>query len=90
MQKNTTQKHTEDKPMSNKKQTAVEWIGDNIQFDMTYLDVFGLIRQAKEMESKKQQKYDEMLEMLDICKQITNSRQIHDEIEQLIKEAKEL
>jgi hypothetical protein len=42
------------------------------------------------MESKKQQKYDEMLAMLEICKQITDSRQIHDEIEQLIKEAKEL
>jgi hypothetical protein len=38
--------------MSNKKQTAVEWIGDNIQFDMTFVDVFGLIRQAKEMEKQ--------------------------------------
>jgi hypothetical protein len=38
--------------MSDKKQTAVEWIGDNIQFDMTYLDVFGLIRQAIKMEKQ--------------------------------------
>ena len=38
--------------MSNKKQTAVEWIGDNIHFEMTFVDVFGLIRQAKEMEKQ--------------------------------------
>jgi hypothetical protein len=60
-------------------------------------DILGLeydysieLQTALEMESKKQQKYDEMLVMLEICKQITDSWQIHDEIEQLIKEAKEL
>jgi nucleosome binding factor SPN SPT16 subunit len=45
---------------------------------------------AKEMEKQKQQKYNEMLEMLKICKQTTNSKQIYDEIEQLIKSAREL
>jgi hypothetical protein len=38
--------------MSDKKQTAVEWIEDNIQSDMTFVDVFGLIRHAKEMEKQ--------------------------------------
>jgi hypothetical protein len=85
--------------MSDKKQTAVEWIGDNIQFDMTYLDVFGLIRQAKEMESKKQQKYDEMLAMLENILKIssegydlweTELDACIKKSEQLIKEAKEL
>jgi hypothetical protein len=35
-------------------------------------------------------KAPEMLEMLQICKQTTNSKQIYDEIEQLIKSATEL
>jgi hypothetical protein len=78
--------------MSDKKQTAVEWIGDNIQFDMTFVDVFGLIRQAKEMESKKQQKYDEMLEMLEAFALMSEVIGMGKSImaEQLIKEAKEL
>jgi hypothetical protein len=85
--------------MSDKQQTAVEWIGDNIQFDMTFVDVFGLIRQAKEMESKKQQKYDEMLAMLEELKEIFDKYSVDFEseffkykqpLEQLIKEAKEL
>jgi phosphoglycerate dehydrogenase-like enzyme len=33
-----------------KQQTAVEWIEDSIQLDMTIMEVLGLIRQAKEME----------------------------------------
>ena len=36
--------------------TAVEWLEDKIQSDMTFLEILGLIRQAKEME--KQQKID--------------------------------
>ena len=35
-----------------KKQTAVEWIEDSIQLDMTIMEVLGLIRQAKEMEKE--------------------------------------
>jgi hypothetical protein len=76
--------------MSDKKQTAVEWIEDNIQSDMTFVDVFGLIRHAKEMESKKQQKYDEMLEMLEKIIDIEEGAPTLKKIEQLIKEAKEL
>jgi hypothetical protein len=34
------------------KQTAVEWIENNIQSDMTFMDILGLIRQAKQMEKK--------------------------------------
>lgn len=30
--------------------TAVEWLEDEIQSDMTFMEVLGLIRQAKEME----------------------------------------
>ena len=32
--------------------TAVEWIEDNIQSDMTFMEVLGLIRQAKEIEQQ--------------------------------------
>jgi len=35
-----------------KQQTAVEWLEDKIQSDMTFMEVLGLIRQAKEMEKK--------------------------------------
>jgi hypothetical protein len=38
--------------MSNKKQTAVGWIYDNIQSDMTFMYVLELIRQAKELEKQ--------------------------------------
>jgi predicted secreted protein len=32
--------------------TAVEWLEDNIQSDMTFMEKLGLIRQAKEMEKQ--------------------------------------
>jgi hypothetical protein len=32
--------------------TAVEWLEDEIQSDMTFMEVLGLIRQAKEMEKE--------------------------------------
>jgi hypothetical protein len=60
-------------------------------------DILGLeydysieLQTALQMESKKQQKYDEMLAMLEVCKQATSSFDIHRDLEQLIKEAKEL
>jgi hypothetical protein len=34
------------------KQTAVEWLEDKIQSDMTFIEILGLIRQAKEMEKQ--------------------------------------
>jgi hypothetical protein len=38
------------------KQTAVEWIEDKIQSDMTFIEILGLIRQAKEMEKEQMDK----------------------------------
>jgi len=35
-----------------KQQTAVEWIEDKIQSDMTFIEILGLIRQAKKMEKQ--------------------------------------
>jgi hypothetical protein len=72
------------------KTSPVRWLMDKLFQDFGVAFPDNIANEALEMESKKQQKYDEMLAMLDICKQITNSRQIHDEIEQLIKEAKKL
>ena len=34
------------------KQTAVEWLEDNIERDMDYLEILYLIKQAKEMEKE--------------------------------------
>ena len=59
-------------------------------------EIFGiseeLIQQAKEMENQKQQKYNEMLEMLKKAERTL--REVYEcdnkEIEQLIKEATEL
>lgn len=35
-----------------KQQTAAGWIEDNIQSDMTFMEIMGLIRQAKAMEKE--------------------------------------
>ena len=40
------------------KQTAVEWLQDNIMSNMTFTEIFDLIEQAKEMETQ-QMKYSE-------------------------------
>jgi anionic cell wall polymer biosynthesis LytR-Cps2A-Psr (LCP) family protein len=37
-------------------QTAVEWIEHNIQSDMNFMEIMGLIRQAKAMEKEQIQK----------------------------------
>jgi len=34
------------------KKTAVEWLEDNIERDMDYLEILYLIKQAKEMEKQ--------------------------------------
>ena len=39
-------------------QLATEWLEDKIQSDMTFIEILGLIRQAKEMENQ-QKKVDE-------------------------------
>jgi hypothetical protein len=76
--------------MSNKQETPVRWLVDEYHNsgDLTWTD----FNKALEMESKKQQKYDEMINVLE---RASDSLYIADsffrfEIEQLIKEAKEL
>ena len=77
--------------MSNKKETAVEWLFSQIPDHLRLTrSGFEMLQQALEMESKKQQKYDEMLEMLHKCQKLTNCKQIYDEIFELIWEAKKL
>jgi hypothetical protein len=74
--------------MSNKKETPVRWLVE--QYNRDGFLSKSEINHALQMESQKQQKYDEMLGMLEVCKQATSSFDMHQEIEQLIKEAKEL
>jgi hypothetical protein len=38
--------------MSESQQTAVRWIEDNIQSDMNFMEIMGLIRQAKAKEKE--------------------------------------
>jgi len=80
--------------MSNKKETPVRWLVE--QFDLTSdaSIIKNVIEKALEMESQKQQKYDEMLAMLEKCEYFIKASnqysQLGKKVEQLIKEAKEL
>jgi DNA-binding transcriptional regulator GbsR (MarR family) len=81
--------------MSDKKETAVEFAVEKLEKFIpsgNQLIIHIILEQAKEMESKKQQKYDEMMGMLERAERTL--REVYDcdtkEIEQLIKEAKEL
>ena len=89
--------------MSNKKQTPVSWlVSELIEYNLMHKDVLPshpIFEKALEMESKKQQKYDEMLEMLKefeiMCDKLqfpteTNLREMRNKARNLIKEAKEL
>jgi hypothetical protein len=94
--------------MSNKKQTPVSWLvqrlidRQNQKDNPNFRHLFTLDQifdHAKEMESKKQQKYDEMLAMLESILKIssegydlweTELDACIKKAEQLIKEAKEL
>jgi hypothetical protein len=87
--------------MKNKKETPVSWLvqrlidrQNGVINSATCLSLDQIFDHAKEMESKKQQKYDEMLGMLEkIIKENetdTRSWATFLEIKQLIKEAKEL
>jgi hypothetical protein len=82
--------------MRNKKETPVRWLVDeyNTSGDLTWTD----FDHALQMEAQKQQKYDEMLGMLEVYLADLNNiiprsqsqrSRIYD-VEQLIKEAKEL
>ena len=79
--------------MSNKKETPVRWLFEEMQ--KTYIfnqDDFDMFKKALQMESLKQQKYDEMLAMLEEAERTL--REVFDcdteKALQLIKEAKEL
>jgi hypothetical protein len=76
--------------MSNKKETPVSWLVDQFDLNPDSQYIKAVIDHALEMESKKQQKYDEMLEMLEKIIKYSLTRAIEAEAEQLIKEAKEL
>jgi hypothetical protein len=76
---------------SNKMKTSpVSWLAEQLALtsDPTFIKV--VTEHALEMESKKQQKYDEMLVMLEKIIDIEQGAPTLKEIEQLIKEAKEL
>jgi hypothetical protein len=88
---------------NNKSVTAVEWLEHEIfrryKFTFQKLNCNPLeeaIEQAKEMESNKNQKFDEMLEMLQKCKEYfllktdAKSEERADAIAQLIEEATKL
>jgi hypothetical protein len=77
--------------MKDKKETPVSWLMEeyyNLEGKLTRLS----FETALEMESKKQQKYDEMLEMLEAFALMSEVIGMGKSItaEQLIKEAKEL
>ena len=79
--------------MSNKKETPVRWLIDEYHTsgDLTWTD----FDHALQMESQKQQKYDEMLAMLeDIYSKYERDQHLLNvspsKIQQLIKEVKEL
>jgi hypothetical protein len=88
--------------MSNKKETPVSWLMEAITYDNGYgerhasfietVDLFEYFDKALQMESQKQQKYNEMLEMLKKAERTL--REVYQcdnkEIQQLIKSATEL
>jgi hypothetical protein len=81
--------------MSDKKETAVSWLVEQVKSKEFTNDMYcwhkeEVFRKALEMESKKQQKYDEMLEMLEKIIKYSLTRNIEAEAEQLIEEAKKL
>jgi hypothetical protein len=84
--------------MSDKKETAVGWLVEQLP-QIQQQGLRDIWEQALEMESKKQQKYDEMLEMLEERFEYLDSLDLniysqefieYCRLKQLIKEAKEL
>jgi hypothetical protein len=84
--------------MSNKKETPVSWLVEQLKSKEFTNDMYSwhkeeVFKKALEMEFKKQQKYDEMLAMLE---ELINLHELgheigqYDKAKQLIKEAKEL
>ena len=77
--------------MSNKKETPVSWLVEQLP-QIQQQGLRDIWEHALQMESKKQQKYDEMLAMLEVIvlafEQMGMKKPVG--ITQLIKEAKEL
>jgi mevalonate kinase len=81
--------------MSDKKQTAVDWLVNKLNNDFENNDFLisyaNEISKAKEMESNKNKKFDEMLEMLkNIFEDYDYAIDNWQELEQIIKEATEI
>jgi len=84
--------------MSNKKETAVDSLRNKLLNEFGFAFSNNIFEEAKEMESQKQQKYDEMLGMLDGMCNVWNEVGINDYsmsnymnlVQQLVKGAKEL
>jgi hypothetical protein len=76
--------------MSNKKETPVSWLVE--QFNLQAYAPH--VEHALQVESQKNQKYDEMLAMLEkaemYLREVSNNKFLANKTEQLVKEAKEL
>jgi len=77
-----------------KQKSAVDWLIRELDLDNNSYNM-RRINQAKEMENQKQQKYNEMLEMLEeLCNDTETWSHLfpsqQEKIEQLIKEATEI
>jgi hypothetical protein len=87
--------------MSNNKETPVRWLMEEITYDNGYgerfcsfIECVGLseyFNKALQMESQKQQKYDEMINVLErVVKHELTPIVMRNQTKELIKEAKEL
>ena len=76
--------------MSNKQETPVSWLVEQLHIAIVPKEI--LVLEALQMESQKQQKYDEMLGMLEAILEAQESGEVFHsyKIEQLIKGVKEL
>jgi hypothetical protein len=79
-----------EKKMSNKQETPVSWLVEQLHIAIVPKEI--LVLEALQMESQKQQKYDEMLGMLEAILEAQESGEVFHsyKIEQLIKGVKEL
>ena len=71
--------------MPAKQISAVEWLEDNIQSDMTFMEVLGLIRQAKEMEKEQMDKVSEDW-WVEGCAYMKDGKRIYESFEQYYNE----
>ena len=84
--------------MSNKQMTAVDSLRNKLLNEFGFAFSDNIFEESLQMESQKQQKYDEMVAMLDGMCNVWNEVGINDYsmsnymnlVQQLVKEAKEL